>query len=135
MKRFMIRLRGPVLFALLAAIAACGRNQGSQSGSGYATRASTGDIAFEVTPRGMVDGRFVIDIRANTHSGNLADLDLTKVLTLVVAGNQIQPVQADRLAGHHASSAVVFQVDSAPAQFELVVSGARALPDQRFQWP
>ena len=133
---YLSRARLPWIVALCLALAGCKRSEaGDSADSGYATRTSSGDISFEVTPRGVVDGRFAVEIRANTHRGDLADLDLGNIVTLIADGRELKPAQADRLRGHHAAGSIAFQIDSAPARFEIVMRGARDLPEQRFQWP
>lgn len=133
---YLTRAWIPGVLVLSLALVGCQRPSAqAPAGGGYATRSSGGEVSFEITPRGMVDGRFVVDVRANTHSGDLAEVDLGGVVALAVDGRELRPARADRLQGHHAAGSVAFQISPAPARFEIVLRGVRSMPARRLQWP
>lgn len=85
--------------------------QASASPAAYRTKSSRGDISFDLTPRVTDDGQLVVDLGANTHSGDLADLDLEALVSLVVDGESRRPVAATALGGHHSTGTVTFDAD------------------------
>lgn len=102
---------------------------------GFATKTTAGDVSFDLTPRGIADGQFVIDVRVNTHRGELADLDLQKATTLHVGEQALHPTAPVSLAGHHAGGELRFALAEAPTTFSVTISGVRSMPDITTQWP
>jgi hypothetical protein len=101
----------------------------------YQTRTSEGEIMFEITPRPWKSGRLIVDIRANTHSGDLAELKLQDVAKLQVGNQAYRPVDATSLSGHHAAGTVTFEVPEAPKRFTVEMAGVRSMMDLKFEWP
>lgn len=120
---------------IVLSLPACGRSRSSAAATGYPSRASQGDVSFELTPRGMVDGRFVVDLRADTHGGDLSEVDLARAATLRAAGKSYKPLEADSLRGHHSGGSMAFALGAAPDSFEIVLDGIRSLGEVRFRWP
>ena len=129
--------RRVVLFALVVVVTAvsCRSSESGRAGDSYATRSSQGNISFELTPRAAENNRLVIELRANTHGGDLADLDLTKLLTLEAGGKTYQPEAVDQLSGHHASGSVTFRIEGRTERFTVILKPVRGMPEQRFEWP
>jgi hypothetical protein len=104
--------------------------------SGYATkRSGGGEVMFRVTPRGMEAGRFLVDVRVDTHSGDLAELDLRAATTLEASGRALHPIAPAALRGHHAGATLAFDLAEAPDRLEIVFTGVRGMPDVVLQWP
>ena len=101
----------------------------------YSSRSSDGEVAFTIGPRGVETGRFVVDVRVDTHSGDLAEIDLKEAMSLHAEGRVYAPVEAVLLSGHHAQGPVAFELSTAPREFAIAVSGVRDLPDLTFNWP
>jgi len=99
------------------------------------TRTSTGDVSFALTPRGMVDGRFQVEVSVDTHSGSLSALSLQERTVLRAGGMEWRPVQPVRLGGHHARGALVFDLAQAPTAFEIVIEAPRGDGALTFRWP
>ena len=100
----------------------------------YATQTSAGEVSFEVTPR-MDGSRLVVTVHSDTHSGDLAEIDLAKAFTLEVDGKSLTPVSTKPLGGHHSDGFVAFEVGSAPKTFSLTISGVRSSRDVKLAWP
>lgn len=98
-------------------------------------RSNHGAVQFTLTPRDVSGGRFRVDIAVNTHSGNLADLDLAKATELRTGGKTLQPVEAPALRGHHARGRLEFALERVPETFEIVIRGVRSMGDLTFRWP
>jgi hypothetical protein len=131
MKALTLMLTSPILLALLASTLSV-----SMAAAGpYETRSSRGEIAFDLTPREPTDGRFTIEIRANTHSGDLTDLDLTKIVALEVGDKTYRPVSATTLSGHHSEGSVTFEIAHLPDRFAVTMTGVRKMGQLRFEWP
>ena len=101
----------------------------------YETRSSQGDISFDVTPRVTEKGQLVVDLSANTHTGDLADLDLTALVSLLADDKTYRPVEATALEGHHSVASVTFDVDSLPSRFTVTIAATRGMEELRFEWP
>ena len=122
-------------FAMLLVLLACGSTVSTAASGPYKTRSNRGEIAFDLTPREPANGRFTIDIRATTHSGDLADLDLSRIVALEAAGKTYRPASATKLSGHHASGSVTFDIASVPDRFTVKMTGVRNMGELRFEWP
>lgn len=105
------------------------------SWSGNPERSSGAGVRITLTPRDLSDGRFRLDATFNTHSGDLADLDLMSATELHVGGRTIRPVSALTLHGHHARGRLEFALDKMPDAFEIVIRGVRNQGDAVFRWP
>jgi len=105
------------------------------SATEYQTRSNEGEISFEITPRPWKSGRLIVDIRANTHSGDLAEVKLQDVVKLQVGNQTYRPVDATLLSGHHAAGTVTFEAPEAPKRFTVEMTGVRNIEALRFEWP
>ena len=114
---------------------ACSSSATTAAARPYETRSNRGDVSFEVTPREPVDSSFTFDIKADTHSGDLAELDLTRVVRLEANGETYHPVRASKLRGHHATASVTFEIARVPARFTLAIATVRNMDEIRFDWP
>ncbi len=103
--------------------------------AGTATRSNDGPVVFQLTPRGVEDGRFHIDLRVDTHSGDLADLDLQAATVLRAGSSAFRPLEPVPLRGHHARGTLVFALNAQPQAFEVVISGPGRLGELVFRWP
>ena len=129
----MIRTR--FAFALILSLQLlCCRSAPEAGVPTYATRVSKGEISFALTPR-MEGTRLIVNIHSDTHSGDLAQLDLAKAVALDAGGKTFKPAETRPLAGHHADGFVAFEVGSAPSSFSLTISGVRSSPDVKLEWP
>lgn len=97
-------------------------------------KSNQGDVSFQLTPRGIVGDRFVIDFRVDTHSGDLSEIDLKQAVTLQVGKERYFPTVATSLQGHHAQGSLQFSVIAVPERFAIVITGVRDMEDLRFEW-
>jgi hypothetical protein len=98
-------------------------------------RSNQGEVEFTLTPRDVSGGRFRVDIVVNTHSGNLADLDLMRAVELRVDGRVLRPVNAPALRGHHSRGRLEFELDRMPEAFEIVIGTLPTGSPLTFRWP
>lgn len=131
MNRYIV----PLFIALLMVVAPACRSQDSALPGAYPTRSSRGDISFDLTPRLTGDDQLVVNVRANTHSGDLADLDLKTLVSLQAEGRTHHPIAATGLRGHHAAGSVTFALDARPERFAITMATVRGMGEQRFEWP
>lgn len=120
---------------MLVGAVACNSSVSTAAAGPYETKSTQGVIAFDLTPREPAEGRFTVDIRANTHSGDLADLDLRKVAALEAAGRTYRPVEATSLSGHHSAGSITFEIQHVPEHFAVTLTGVRNMGTLRFEWP
>ena len=113
----------------------CSVNRGSPAGEEYATRSNEGDISFHLTPQAPVNGRMTVNLRADTHSGDLGEVDLRRAVALHADGKTYRPLSASTLSGHHASGAVVFEIERLPSKFSITITGVRKMGELKFDWP
>jgi hypothetical protein len=124
-----------ILSAMVVAPACTVSSQEADVPSGtYETRTSQGDVSFRLTPR-RSSGRLIVDIQADTHTGDLADLNLRDVVRLHVGEQAYDPAEATRLAGHHSEASVTFDVSELPEHFSIKISGVRDVETLTFEWP
>lgn len=119
--------------ALLLPLSGC-RSAPDAAAPTYATQTSAGEVSFELTPR-MEGTRLVVTVHSDTHSGDLAEIDLAKAFTLNADGKSLKPVETRPLGGHHSDGFVAFDVGSAPKAFSLTISGVRSSRDVKLVWP
>ncbi len=100
----------------------------------YATRSSNGEVSLELTPH-MTNRGLVVDFHPETHSGELADIDLATVVKLEADGKTYSPVASTRMSGHHGDGSVTFDVKAPPGRFAVTISDVRGSGPQRFEWP
>lgn len=131
-------MRHPNRF-LLSAIAITlllfGLNGNSPALQSYPTRNSEGDVSFALTPQAPAKGRFTVNVGADTHSGDLAEVDLRRVMVLHAAGKTYRPVTASTFSGHHGSGSVAFELEQVPTSFFITITGVRNMGELKFAWP
>lgn len=110
-------------------------SQGQAQDQAYETKSNEGEVSFELTPRATADGRLVVDLRANTHSGDLSELDLTALFSLLVGDETYRPVAVRGMQGHHSEGSVSFEIESTPESFTIAIAPVRGMKQQRFVWP
>jgi len=99
------------------------------------SRSNGGAVQFVLTPHGVSNGQFRVDVQVSTHSGDLAQLDLQSATELRVADQVLRPLESVALRGHHARGRMAFALQKAPQQFEIVIRGVRGMDDLSFRWP
>jgi hypothetical protein len=108
---------------------------GAVSAEEFATKKTSGDVSFALTPRTTAERELIVEVRADTHSGDLADLDLARLISLETGGSVYRPVAATRLGGHHGQASVTFEVGPDVARFALTIGAVRGMAEQRLEWP
>jgi len=124
----------PMILALALLSTACRSGADSSPNRAFATRQVGESVSFNVTPIVGEDGRLVIELRANTHSGDLATLNLKEAISLKVGEQTYTPVEAGTLSGHHASAKVVFEPEGRPEHFSVTIRGVRDMGDLNAKW-
>lgn len=131
-------MRQSVIVLMLAAVlpvSACRSEEEAPATLELATKSTQGEVSFDLTPRATPDEGLVVSVQANTHSGDLAQLDLGTAMVLEAEGRSYEAVEATRLAGHHAAATVRFDLRPVPERFAVTISGVRSMPSQRLEWP
>ena len=95
---------------------------------------SEGEVALVVAPR-WGGGKLTVVLLANTHSVDLAPIDLLRVIVLRVGGQALRPESATALTGHHARATVVFPLERSPASFALEIRGVPDVEVRTLAWP
>lgn len=94
-----------------------------------------GDVAIELTPKSIENGKLIADIAANTHSVDLSKFDLKQITMLEYSGKKIAPSSAPKMSGHHNSGTLVFDVGSTePENFRIVIKGIPNVEERVFEW-
>lgn len=90
-------------------------------------------MAFDVAP--VWDrGRLELRLSANTHSGDLATIDLWRAVRVIARGDTLAPVGAEPLAGHHAQARVSFLIPDAPADFTVLIQDDSTRAARVLRW-
>jgi hypothetical protein len=101
----------------------------------FATQTSEGEVTLEVTPTWTSDG-LVLTLVANTHSVDLAAIDLAEAVRLYLSDDvATEPVKAGALDGHHAEAEVVFELPEAPTAFRIEIRGVADVEVRILTWP
>lgn len=95
---------------------------------------SEGDAVIELAPRLKDDGTLVVRVTANTHSVDLSQYDLSKIVTLESNGKTIAPFQADRFRGHHANVKLKFKLDAGVKNFKIIITGIPGIQKRVYKW-
>ena len=95
---------------------------------------SEGNVQIGLTPKGDVDGKFVIEFFANTHSVSLDQYDLGKITSLVYNGKQYKPISASSLDGHHSSGKLEFNIEDTPRSFKIIIESIPNVQVRHFEW-
>lgn len=122
-----------VAMGMFSAAGLTAQEQPSTAG-GYETQESADTVTLEVQPR-WADGLLLVEVSANTHSVELATLDLTGAVRLVVDEVEYAPVDAGSLSGHHASTTLRFEVPERPAAFRILIQDVPDSPLRILSWP
>jgi hypothetical protein len=122
-----------LLLLVVLALFAFGCSGASESSAGWAAKRVGDGVGFKLEPT-YEEGKLVFSVRVDTHSGELADLDLKKSALLLIDGRKVAPIEAPRLKGHHAGGRLVFPLDEAPTRFAVELRGVRG-KDLKAEWP
>ncbi len=90
----------------------------------YATRSSKGEVSLALTPR-MTDEGLVVALHPETHSGDLAEIDLATAVKLEADGKTYTPVATKPMSGHHGDGSVTFDVKTPPERFAVTINDVR----------
>ncbi|MEK6942854.1 MAG: hypothetical protein AABX00_02220 [Nanoarchaeota archaeon] len=110
--------------------------QNNAQGFGLISTGGTddGNVQVDLTPKGIVNGQFLVDFAINTHSVDLSQLDLKKITTLEYSGKKIQPLSAPALSGHHNSGIIAFNSVSDLKNFKITIVGIPNIEERVFEW-
>ena len=95
----------------------------------------TGDVLIELTPAGIKNGKFEVEITANTHSVDLSQFDLMQIITLEYNNKKLKPISALKLSGHHSSGTIAFSMSEQPPSFGIIITDIPLVEKRIFEWP
>ena len=93
-----------------------------------------GDVSIVLTPINVAKGIIQIEVAVNTHSVDLSQFDLKKVITLEYQGKTFKPLSASTLSGHHSSGMITFDVGSGVDGFTIKINGIPSAKERVFEW-
>lgn len=95
-----------------------------------------GDVAVELTPKGIEDSRLSVVILINTHTVELSPYDLMQITALEYGGKSIRPSSAPKLSGHHGSGTLIFDAgnDFDINNFRIKINGIPKVDERIFEW-
>ena len=94
----------------------------------------SGDVLMDLTPKGIENGKFAVDISINTHSVDLSQFNLMQITALEYEGKAIKPESAPKLSGHHSSGALIFDVGKELKNFKITIKGIPTVDERVFEW-
>ncbi|MEK6892531.1 MAG: hypothetical protein AABX25_05070 [Nanoarchaeota archaeon] len=111
-------------------------DQNLNSGFQMITSGSTdpGGAQIDLIPKGVENGQLKVDFAINTHSVDLSQYDLTKIITLEFNGKKINPISAPKLQGHHNSGTIVFDVGQNLTRFKITIVEIPNVQERIFEW-
>lgn len=112
------------------------KNQPQQDNSPflYQAQKSESTISVILTPTNFDGENFYVGIKLDTHSVELNQFDLTKILILEFNGNSFKPVTAPGLQGHHSSGELIFRTNEEPKNFKITITDLPEIPIRTFEW-
>jgi hypothetical protein len=126
-------------FAILVPAIACQKDSSTSPATKTDTRFSTktvsGDVSFAIQPVVKKGAPFRLEIKMDTHSGDLGDLNLKSSLRLVVGEKTLAPSTVKATSGHHAKTVVTFDLTEPIDRFSVTLSGIRDMKPQTVSWP
>ena len=93
-----------------------------------------GDVSIVLTPLSVANGIIQVEVAANTHSVDLSQFDLKKVITLEYQGKTFKPTSAFSLSGHHSSGMITFDLSSEVDRFTIKINGIPSAEERVFEW-
>ncbi len=101
----------------------------------YKTKTSVGQVSIDLTPKGIVDGKFTFDIEVNTHTiNNLNEYDIKQNIIMNYDKKSIKPIFAPQLSSHHNSGVLVFDLNKAPKEFSINIIGIPDVNERSLKW-
>ena len=98
------------------------------------TRETKGEINFRLTPTRIKNGELLIKIRADTHSGDLENLNLKDGVTLIMESEEYKPVNKLEMDGHHDKGVLRFDMAKLPEKFQITIHKVRSDGDITLNW-
>lgn len=95
---------------------------------------SPGDVAIELKPLEFKDGTLRVSFSANTHSVDLSQFNLAKIVTLEYNNKEIVPTSAPQLGGHHVSGVLVFPIEEDISDFTITIKDIPKKEARTFSW-
>ncbi len=93
------------------------------------------DVLIEMTPVGIKNGKFEVQVTANTHSVDLSQFDLMQITTLEYNNKKLKPLSALKLSGHHSSGTIIFDIKEEINNFKIIINEIPNTPNRIFEWP
>jgi len=100
----------------------------------FEKKTSSGQVTIDLQPHAYSNGELDFDISLNTHSVDMSQFDLTKIVELIADGSVYYPVSAPTLAGHHNSGTLKFEIPSEPSSFKVTIKGIPDVDVRTFEW-
>jgi hypothetical protein len=127
-------LVGAVALALTTQSSAEAAPMPQPQDTAYAKQTSEGEVTLEVLPQWR-DSVLAVEISANTHSVELADVNLLEQVRLVIDDVEVIPAEAGSLSGHHATATVLFRLEKRPERFAIQIRDVPDVPLRVLTWP
>ncbi|MBI2650870.1 hypothetical protein HYX01_00155 [Candidatus Woesearchaeota archaeon] len=106
----------------------------NNEGMGYETKSSESDVTIDLTPKKFENGKLYIDISVNTHTVDLEQFDLTKIVKLEYDKTSLFPESAPKLSGHHNSGTLIFNAQKEIKKFKIIIKGIPGIEERQFEW-
>ena len=123
-----------VLLSMLLGAGGLAAQEGPSGDTTYATQESSGEVTLALTPSWR-DGALLVDLRANTHSVDLSQINLGTQVRLLVGDTALAPTEAGSLDGHHATVQLVFPLAERPDVFTIEITDIPDVAQRTLTWP
>lgn len=95
---------------------------------------SSGGVKLDLKPVSFEKGLLEVKFKANTHAVDLKKHNLMEQAVLIYGENEIKPVKADGMGGHHAGGTMIFEVEGNPEHFKIVIKGIPGVEERMYEW-
>jgi len=110
-------------------------NPESAAKSQYQKKTSEGEVTIDLTPKSFKNGNMYFDVEFNTHTVDLSQFDLKRLVVLEADGKQIAPLSVPALSGHHNSGEFVFNTGKELNRFKIKINGIPDVNERALGWP
>jgi hypothetical protein len=130
----------PLILAAVLIVNGCtsDRNDSPQPQSeklDYEVKTSPGEVTIDLIPERYENKVLYVTGYFNTHTVDLARLNLRDTVRLKTSNNEIMPLQVPRLNGHHSSGTFVFNIEEMPDSFSILIKGVPDIEERIMTWP
>ena len=96
---------------------------------------AAGDVSIGIKFLTKINNQLTFSISVDTHSVDLSQFNLQKLVTLDYNEKSIRPISTPTLSGHHASGNLKFEIQGEADNFAIKIKGIPSDLEREFKFP